>query len=363
MKYKSKEEFIKICNTDHGFKSAVGRDITELDLKKYNILPNWQGEYGDAQKYDLAFKIKKEEGYDFFDEESIKKIISFQSDFKEDIENPIAQKFLIVYLADDFQKALRHFRETYGIPRNGFGPGDKQKATKWFMQRKKEIEILKGPKKIEGEDEEFFKIRKKFWSQYKRGEQYFLDILLYKHYGIEICNYEGGTKESPIVSQLWRPEVPPFTEIPSLLEKYNLHIGGFGLVGASDIVLFDLWEPLSAFVEGGIMPPKYKIGEYGQLKIILDITGVIEKQDFIDWVNKEWGGIKKRLNKWFGPAGKTKNLPRDLIVFFLRDQDKTFKEIRNIMKGRFKCDLNSEQIKKIISRTKKKIINTFGGQE
>lgn len=144
MKYKNKQDFIKSCNKDERFRASAGREITELDLKKYSILPDFEGQYSDAQKFELHLEIKKEEGYELFDKEPLTKISSLRAYLKENINLETIQKFLLAYQSPKFQESIRRLRKASGIPENGFGPKDASQCAKWCIKKKKEIISLRG---------------------------------------------------------------------------------------------------------------------------------------------------------------------------------------------------------------------------
>lgn len=352
MKYQNKQDFIKSCNENGNFRNSIGREITELDLKKYSILPDFEGKYSDAQKFILFSKIRKEEGYEFFDKEALTKISSLKSLLERDINLEEIQKFLLIYLSDKFQENLKGFREVFGVPENGFGPKDGQECAKWFMKRKGEIISLRGLRIYNdvSDDPELIEEREEFYRALEFRHMAFLDTLMLAHYGKKIRNYKFEVKKPFLTFNI--PEIPAFEGGIDLFGEYNLNIEEFGPFAPASVTIFDLWKPL-------FIPYRKYFGSFSpitcnqssdQLEII--ISKSITRQNLVDYINANWSEIKRGLNEMFKPVRFNKNLLRNVLVVQLHKQGKKDKEIKNILK---EYSLTPEQIKKILKRTKKKI--------
>lgn len=352
MKYKNKQDFIKGCNGDGDFRDSAGREVTELDLKKYDILPDFEGKYSGAQKFILCSKIRKEEGHEFYDKEPLAKISSFQFHLGKNINSPAIQKLLLIYLSDKFQREIKNLRKIYGIPENGFGLKDVNGWAKWFMKHKKEIyefeeEGSLGPYKRAFANP---KTPKQFCQELKSCYGAYLDSLIIKYPGYKFPNYKFETKKFLLISQL--PDYPFLTDVISLFERYNLTTKEMDPQIWGSIVIFDSWEPLVKSLQHPLC-----ILHRQDSPDMIDITvfGPIKKHELVEYINKNWPEIKNTLDKIFKPVGGTKNLLRDYLVIQLKKQGKSANEIKNILRKEAQYDLKVDQVRQILRRTKDKI--------
>jgi len=81
----------------------------------------------------------------------------------------------------------------------------------------------------------------------------------------------------------------------------------------------------------------------------------VSKKQLISHINKNWPKIKKDMNKHFGQSALSQNFKRDFLIYSYHKSGKNDQEIQGLLRQYGFKNVSAVQIRKIISRLKKRI--------
>jgi hypothetical protein len=353
MKYKDKKEFLDACNTylKDVISNGYIKELTDIDLKKYDIKQKKDGFYYWSQLFDLSNKVTenigKEKGGKALREalnksrnkDKSKEYESFKIIMLINPESSSIQRFLIATLSDKFEENIQIIRTKYGIPKNGFSlNSDKKKYETWDTKMKnKAMRELKDKTHIDY-------INEHKASGYIFGEK--------DAYSDNIFTSLGSLKQ----------------ETYNLFWKYNIKEGfiphfyiRFGLNNINIIKYINSINDNSPFQVSNRLEIKENENTHiewaNPKKFGIFIDRPVTKDALIAYI-KNSKDLKNKLNEYYNFVKQNENLQRDWLVYKYYKLKYSYKDIATTLKEFDFNHLNDPEVKVIIHRLNKRI-STF----